>query len=110
MKINLGLTNRPSDNPHKRRTRRILDFAVPADQRVKLKKKSENRDKYLVLARELKKLLNRKITVISVVTGTFVTVHQMIDKGTRGLEIRGQVETIQTTALLNTEKSPVDLS
>ena len=32
----------------------IVDFAVPIDQRVKLKE-SEKRDKYLDIARELKK-------------------------------------------------------
>ena len=36
-----------------------MDFAVPADHWVKLKE-SENRDKYLDLARELKKTLEHK--------------------------------------------------
>ena len=35
--------------------KRIVDFAVPADHRVKLKE-CEKRDKYLDLTRELKKL------------------------------------------------------
>ena len=35
----------------------IMDFAIPADHRVKLKKKSKKRNKYLDLARELKKKL-----------------------------------------------------
>ena len=38
----------------KKRTCRIVDFAVPADHEVKLKE-SKKRDKYLDLARELKK-------------------------------------------------------
>ena len=38
----------------KKRTCRIVEFAIPADHRVKLKE-SEKRDKYLDLARELKK-------------------------------------------------------
>ena len=33
---------------------KIVDFAVPADHRIKLKE-SEKKDKYLELARELKK-------------------------------------------------------
>ena len=41
-------------------------FAVPADHIVKLKE-SEKRDKYLDLARELKKLRNMKVAVIPVV-------------------------------------------
>ena len=43
-----------------------MDFAVPVDHRVKLKV-SEKRDKYLDLARELKKLWNMKVTVIPIV-------------------------------------------
>ena len=38
----------------KKRTCKIVDFAVSADHRIKLKE-SEKRDKYLDLARELKK-------------------------------------------------------
>ena len=38
----------------KKRTCRIVDFAVPADLRIKLKE-CEKKDKYLDLARELKK-------------------------------------------------------
>ena len=37
----------------KKRTCRIVDIAVPANHRVKLKE-SEKRDKYVDLARELK--------------------------------------------------------
>ena len=39
----------------KKRTYKIVDFAVPADHRIKLKE-CEKKDKYLDLARELKKL------------------------------------------------------
>ena len=38
----------------KKRTRKIVDFAVPADHRIKLKE-SEKEDKYLDLAREFLK-------------------------------------------------------
>ena len=40
-----------------KRTCKIVNFAVPADYRVKLKE-SEKKDKYLYLTRELKKLWN----------------------------------------------------
>ena len=40
----------------KKRTCKIVDFAVPADHRIKLKE-CEKRDKYLDLARELKKTM-----------------------------------------------------
>ena len=50
-----------------------MDFAVPADHRVKLKE-NEKKDKYLDLAKELKKLWNMKVTVIPIVIGALGTV------------------------------------
>ena len=40
-----------------------MDFAVPADHRINLKE-CEKKVKYLDLARELKKLLNMKVTIV----------------------------------------------
>ena len=51
---NLGQTTRLFNNLQKREHCRIVDFADPADHGVKLKE-SEKKDKYLELARELKK-------------------------------------------------------
>ena len=51
---------RPYNNQQKKRKKRtckIVDFAVPADHKIKLKE-SEEKDKYLDLARELKKPWN----------------------------------------------------
>ena len=45
----------------KKKTCKIVDFAVPADHRIKLKE-CEKKDKYLDLAWELKKLWNMKVT------------------------------------------------
>ena len=50
-----------------------MDFAVPADHRLKLKE-SEKRDKYLDLARKLKKTMEHKVTVIPIVTSALGTV------------------------------------
>ena len=63
-------------------------------------KESEKRDKYLDFGRELKKRWTKKVTVIPIVIGALGTSHQTIDKGLENLETRGQVETIQMTALL----------
>ena len=57
-----------------------MDFAVPADHRVKLKE-SEKKDKYLDLARELKKLWNMKVTFISIVIGALGSVTEGLLKG-----------------------------
>ena len=79
---------------------KIVDFAVPADHRIKLKE-CEKRDKYHDLARELKELWNMMVTIIPIVIGAFGTVTKGLLKGLEDLEIGGRVETIQTTALLN---------
>ena len=76
-----------------------MDFAVPADHRVKIKG-SEKRDKCLDLARELKKRRNMKVTLIPIVIGALGTIPKGLVKRLEDFEIRGQVETIQTTSLL----------
>ncbi len=78
-----------------------MDFAVLADHRIKLKE-SEKKDKYLNLARELKKLWNIKVTIIPIVIGAFGTITKGLLKGLEDLEVDGQVETIQMTELLRT--------
>ena len=80
-----------------------MDFAVPADHRVKLKE-CEQKDKYLDLARELKKQRDMKVTIIPIVIGALGTVTKGLVQGLGDLEIRGRVETIQTTALLGSAR------
>ena len=74
-----------------------------ADHRIKLKE-CEKKDKYLDLARELKKLWNMKVTVIPIVIGAFGTVTKGLLKGLGELEVGGRVEIIQTAALLKTAR------
>ena len=76
-----------------------MDFAVLADHRVKMKD-GEKKDTHLDLTRELKKLWNMKVTVTPIVIGALGTVTKGLGKGLEDLEIRGEVETIQTTAVL----------
>ena len=80
-----------------------MDFAVTADPGIKLKER-EKKDKYLNLARELKKLWNMKVTIIPIMIGAFITVTKGLLKRLEDLEAGGQVETIQTTALLRTAR------
>ena len=87
----------------KKKVCKIVDFAVPADHRINLKE-SEKKDKYLDLARELKKLWHRKVTVVPIVIGALGTITKGLLKGREDLEIGGRVETIQTTALLRTAR------
>ena len=76
-----------------------MDLATPADHRVKLKE-SKTRDKYLDLARELKNYG----TVTQIVSGGLGTVTKGLLQGLEGLEIKGRLQTIQTTALLRSVK------
>ena len=76
-----------------------MDFAVPADHSVKLKE-NEKMDKYLYLARELKKLWNMKVKVKPIVVGALGTVPKGLERGLENLEIRGRIDIIQNTALL----------
>ena len=57
-------------------------------------KESEKKDKYLDLVREL------KVTMILIVIGILGTVTKGLIQELEDLEITGQVEAIQTTALL----------
>ena len=75
-----------------------MDFDVPADHRVKLKE-NEKRDKCLDLARELKKILNTKVTVILIVIGALGTVTEGSVQGPEDLEIRRRIKTMKTKAL-----------
>ena len=81
----------------------IVDFAVPAYHRIKLKE-CQRKDKYLDLARELKKIWNMKVMIVPIMIGAFGTVTKGLLKGLEDLEVGGLVETIQTTTLLKTAR------
>ena len=61
-------------------------------------KESEKKDRYLNLAREIKKLWNMKVKVSPIVIGVFDTVIKELVQGLKDWEIRDRVETIKTTA------------
>ena len=85
----------------------IVDFAVPADHRIKLKE-CEKRDKYLDLARELKKLWNMKVTIITIVIGAFGMVTKGLLKGMEDLDVGpewGTSENRNTTQPNKTEQT-----
>ena len=79
-----------------------MDFAYPADQRVNLEK-IKRRDKGLDLVRELKKLWNMKVRIISIVISarTGGLGNDWMDRDCPDYRI---IEISQ-----NTEKSPGDL-
>ena len=89
----------------KKRTCQLVDFAVTAKHSGKIKE-NEKIGKYVDFARELKKLWNIQKTVIPVVIGVLVTIPKNLEKILEKLEIRGRIETIQTTALLRSARIP----
>ena len=101
--INLSQKTRPNNNQQNKRTCRIMDLAVRADHRIKLKE-CEKRDKYLNLASELKKLWNMKVTIIPIMIGVLGTISKGWVEWLEDLEITGRVETVPTTALLKSAR------
>ena len=95
--FNLWQTTKPceSQQKKKKRTCRIVNFAVSADHRVKLKE-SENRDKYL--PEKWKVLRKIKVTLIPIVIGVLVTVIEGLIPG--GLRNKRASRDHQITALL----------
>ena len=71
---------------NKKRTCKIVNFTVPADHRIKLKE-CEKKDKYIDLAKELKKLWNMQVTIMPIVIGPFRTVTKGLLKGLEDLEV-----------------------
>ena len=100
---NLGQKTRPYNNQQKKTFCKIVNVAVPGEHRIKLKECEKN-DKYLDLARELKKLWNMKVSIVPLVIGAFGTITKGLLKGLQDEEVGGRVETIQMTELLRTAR------
>ena len=77
-----------------------MDLVVPADYKVKSKESEKKKNKYFDIIRELKKLWNMKVMFMPIIIGAFTSVTKGLIQGLEDLEIKGRVETIQTTALL----------
>ena len=86
-----------------RNTCQIVDFAIPGDHRVEMKEK-EKREKCQDLARELQVLWNNKISVIPILIGALGTVPKSLRKRLHQIGIQTEIETMQTTVLLNTAR------
>ena len=95
----------------KKRTNRIADFVISADHMVDLKESKKN-DKYLHLARKLKKKpqWNVKTTMIPIVVGVLGTVTKGLRKGVGNKRTSGgYIHCSIVEISQNTEKSPRNL-
>ena len=81
------------------RTFKIVDFPLPAVNRMKLKE-NKMKDKYLERAKNLRKLWNMKVKIIPIAIGVLGTATERLLEGLEDLEITGQVVTIQPTKFL----------
>ena len=110
--LNHGQTTRPNNNLiNKKRTCKIVDFAVPADYRVRLKE--NEKIKYLDLTKKQKKTEEHESDVYTNCNWCFWCDHQGINKRTGGLRNKrtsGDHPNYYTIEIVqNTEKSPGDL-
>ena len=80
-----------------------MDFAVPVEYQVKLKE-GEKRDRYIDIARELRNLGNMKVAVMPIIIVALGTIFKALVKRLEELEITGQVDTNQITALLRSAR------
>ena len=78
-----------------------MDFAFPADDRVKIE--NEKINKSLDLARELKTLWNIQVSMISIIVIGLGMVPISLEKRLEELEIRGSIQTTETSALIRSE-------
>ena len=79
---------------------------------MKIKENEKERDKYLDLARGLKKLWVVKLTSIPIITGALGTIPKGLVKGLKELKIKYQPRPFKYSIIeigYNTEKSPGNL-
>ena len=97
-------TKRPDLEIVKKKERifKTVDFAVPAEHRIKLKE-CEKKDKYFNIARESENCY-MKVIIIPIEIGAFSTVTKGSLKGPVDLMVGGRLKTRQTTELLRTTR------
>ena len=81
----------------------MTDFAIPFDARVD-DKEVEKIEKYLDLARELKKVWNMKVTVVPLVVGALGTPAKALKKRLKIIVIETKITELQQTVLINTRR------
>ena len=98
-----GQVTRPYYNQQKKRTCRIVNFAVPADHRVEFFL-SEKENKYLELTSEMKKKVEHESDFYTNYNWCSWNSNKGLIKGLEELEIKRRMETIQTTSFLTSAR------
>ena len=81
----------------------IIDFAIPYDTRVH-DKEVEKIDKYLDLAKKLKKVWDIKVIVIPLVVGALGTPAKELEKRLKTIGIEIKITELQKTVLIHTSR------
>ena len=79
------------------------ELCVQVNHRVKIKE-NKKREKYLDLARGLRKLWNMQMMVIPIIIGALRVVAKTLESGLDEFEIGRGIETIQNTGLLRSAR------
>jgi len=87
----------------KKRTCKIIDFAVPGDSRIEDKEK-EKVEKYQDLARELQKIWNVRVKVIPLVVGSLGAIPRQFGNRLKDIGITAEIGQVQKTVLLGTAR------
>ena len=82
----------------KKRTCKIVDFAVPGDSRIKEKEK-EKIEKYQDLRRELQKIWNVKVKIIPLVVSSLGAIPKQFGNRLKEIGITAEIGQIQKTVL-----------
>ena len=83
---------------------KIIDFAVPYDNRVD-NKEAEKIDKYQDLAREIKRLWSTQVKIIPVVVGVLGTTPSLLPKRLKDIGIETRIVDLQKSAILCSARS-----
>ena len=80
----------------------LVDVAVPRDHNVRIKE-SEKLEKYLDLARNAQKFC-MTVSVVLIIVRALGKIIKNQEKSVKELEMKGRIETVQTTALLTSAR------
>ena len=83
----------------KRRTCKIIDFAVPDDSRIEEEEK-EKIEKYQDLRRELQKIWNVRVKIISLAVGSLGAIPKQFGNRPKEIGVTAEIGQVQKTVLL----------
>ena len=87
----------------KRRTCKIIDFAVPGDSRIEEKEK-EKIEKYQDLRRELQKIWNVRVKIIPLVVGSLGAIPKQFGTKLKETGFTAEIGQVQKKVLLGTAR------